>query len=120
MDPKELGQRGEDAAVAFLEEKGYEIIERNWKCSVGEIDIIALFSNAIVFVEVKTRRNLERGLPEDAVGPKKRRKYECIAAMYLRDHDYVNMAVRFDVMGVLVVNSGRALVRHHSNAFGVE
>ncbi len=74
--------------------------------------------DAIVFVEVKTRTNLELGLPEDAVGPKKRRKYECLAAMYLQDHDYVDMSVRFDVIGILVLKPDRAFIRHHINAFG--
>lgn len=71
-----------------------------------------------MFVEVKTRSNLELGLPEDAVGPKKRRKYESLAAIYLQDHDYVDIAVRFDVIGILVLGPERAFIRHHINAFG--
>lgn len=86
---------------------------------MGEIDIVAKFEGVLVFVEVKTRSNLEVGLPEDAVGPKKRRKYESLAAMYLQDHEYVDMAVRFDVIGLLVIKPNRALLRHHINAFGV-
>ena len=58
-------------------------------------------------------------LPEDAVGPKKRKKYETLAAMYLQDHDYVDMSVRFDVVGILVMSNNRAFMRHHYNAFGV-
>ena len=93
MNSKEIGKKGEDAAASYLKNKNYKIIERNWKCNIGEADIIALFEDTIIFVEVKTRTNIEKGLPEDAVGVKKRRKYECIAAMYLQDHDYINMSV---------------------------
>lgn len=73
----------------------------------------------MVFVEVKTRSSVKTGLPEDAVGPKKRKKYECIAAMYLQDHDFVDMSVRFDVVAILVISNDRALIRHHVNAFGI-
>ena len=86
---------------------------------MGEIDIVAMDNDTIVFVEVKTRANLEKGLPEDSVGPKKRKKYECLAAMYLQDHDFVDMPVRFDVVGILVMSKNRAFMRHHYNAFGV-
>lgn len=116
--PKAIGKRGELAAQTFVLGKGYDIIDVNWKCKIGEADIVCLFEDTIIFVEVKTRTNIERGLPEEAVNAKKRKKYECIAAMYLRDHDYVNMSVRFDVIGVLIVGNGKALIRHHINAFG--
>lgn len=116
---KSLGLKGENAAAHFLEQRGYEIVARNWTCKLGEIDIVALYDNIVVFVEVKTRKNLLTGLPEDAVTAKKRKKYECLAAMFLQDHDYVDMPVRFDVIGILVINSKKALIRHHVNAFGV-
>lgn len=116
---KTIGRKGEDAAKRYLQDKGYLILDRNWTCRMGEIDIVAKRDDTLVFIEVKTRTNIERGLPEDAVGAKKRRKYECIAAMYLQDHDYVDIAVRFDVIGILVIKNDRALVRHHVNAFGM-
>lgn len=119
MHNKDLGIKGEDAAVKFLENKSYEIIDRNWKCKMGEADIVAINDDTLVFIEVKTRSNLTTGLPEDAVGPKKRKKYECIAAMYLQDHDFVDMQVRFDVIAILVINESRAMIRHHVNAFGI-
>ena len=115
---KSLGFKGECAAAKYLENKGLKILDRNWKCKLGEIDIVAKNDDVIVFVEVKTRSNLELGLPEDAVGPKKRRKYESLAAIYLQDHDYVDIAVRFDVIGILVLGPERAFIRHHINAFG--
>lgn len=119
MHNKLLGKRGEKAAAKFLMRKGYKIEDTNWVCPLGEIDLVATYDDVLIFVEVKTRTNIKTGLPEDAVGAKKRRKYESMAAMYLKDHEFVDMPVRFDVVGILVVNEERALIRHHINAFGV-
>ena len=113
----ELGKRGEDAAARFLYRRGYDIVERNWKCAAGEADIIARDGEAVVFVEVKTRTSVEKGMPSDAVDKRKREKYEKIAALFLRDYDAVDVPVRFDVVSLLVVDDDRALVRHHINAF---
>jgi len=66
-----LGKEGEDEAVKYLEKKGYRIIERNFLCRQGEIDIIALDKEYIVFVEIKTRTNTEYGLPSESVTEKK-------------------------------------------------
>lgn len=114
---KDLGRRGERAAARFLEARGFKILERNWTCDAGEADIIANHEGDLVFVEVKTRSNLEHGLPDEAVDAAKRSRYERIAAYYLRDCDTVDMPVRFDVVSLLVVGGERALVRHHINAF---
>lgn len=116
----ELGKRGEDAAAHFLERRGYEILDRNWECQFGEADIIAQNNNVLAFVEVKTRSTAEKGFPEEAVTHEKRSRYEKIAAMYLCCHDYVDMAVRFDVIALLVAGKNRAFLRHHINAFGVD
>lgn len=113
----ELGRRGEDAAARFLYRRGYDIVERNWTCAAGEADIIARDGEAVVFVEVKTRTSIEKGLPSEAVNQAKRSKYEKIAAMFLSQYDAVDVPVRFDVVSLLVIDSDRALVRHHINAF---
>ena len=115
---KQIGERGEIAAARFLERRGYDIVERNWTCKAGEADIVAKDNENLVFVEVKTRTNLEVGLPEEAVDAEKRQRYERIAAYYLADHPYVDMQVRFDVVGILVCAPDRALIRHHIDAFG--
>lgn len=78
-----LGKRGELAAVRFLSRKGYEILETNWTCVAGEADIVALEEDTLCFVEVKTRSNVEKGFPAEAVDAKKRDRYERIAACYL-------------------------------------
>lgn len=116
---QELGHRGEIAATRFLERKGYYIHDRNWKCSAGEVDIVAEDEDVLVFVEVKTRSNCDKGLPEEAVDAKKRRRYEKIAAYYLREHEFVEKVIRFDVVSILVVGDDRAFLRHHCNAFAV-
>lgn len=117
MTPQEIGRRGERAASRYLERMDYEIIEHNWECPAGEADIIALDGDTLVFCEVKTRTSLEHGLPVEAVDAQKRSRYEKIAGWYLRDHDYTDMCVRFDIVALLVVNGERALVRHYVNAF---
>ncbi len=118
----DLGKRGEDAAAKFLERHGYEIIARNWTCSAGEADIIARDGDALVFVEVKTRSNTEKGLPEEAITTAKRKRYEKIAVSFLKGFDLDeadDVQVRFDVVSIVVVSPDRAFVRHHINAFGV-
>ena len=112
-----LGRRGEEAAVRYLEGRGFEILERNWRCCAGEADIIAYDEDDLVFIEVKTRSNIRLGLPSEAVDAQKRSRYEKIAALYLKDFDRTDLPVRFDVIGILVTSRDRALLRHHVNAF---
>lgn len=116
---KELGRRGERAAEKFLVRRGYDVVARNWTCPAGEADLVVRDESSIVFVEVKTRTSVEKGLPEEAVGREKRSKYERIAAFFLSDYPYTDMFVRFDVISILVMHEDRAFVRHHINAFGV-
>ena len=115
----ELGRRGEDAAARFLERRGYDIVERNWTCAAGEADIVARDADgALVFVEVKTRSSCDCGLPSDAVDAKTRDRYERIAALFLQGYDVVDVPMRFDIVSILVVPGGRAMIRHFINAFG--
>lgn len=112
-----LGRKGEEAAARFLRRHGYEILERNWTCSAGEVDIIARDGAAVVFVEVKTRSHCDNGFPSEAVNDKKRKRYECIAAQFLQDFEAVDVSVRFDVVAIVVISPDRAMIRHHINAF---
>lgn len=116
----ELGRRGEDAAARFLDRRGYDIVERNWRCAAGEADIIARDNEFVVFVEVKTRSNCDCGLPAEAVNDEKRERYERIAALFLQGYDVVDVPVRFDIISIVVLSSDRALIRHHINAFGAQ
>ena len=88
------------------------------ECAAGEADIVARDGDgSIVFVEVKTRSNCERGLPSEAVDAEKRKRYERIAACFLADYDVVDVPVRFDIIGIVAVAEDRAMIRHHINAF---
>jgi len=117
---KKLGERGEDAAVAFLERTGVTIVERNWRCQSGEIDIVALDGEILVLCEVKTRRTAAKGTPEEAVTPAKQRRYARLAAAYVQAAGIDPVTVRFDVITLLVVAEDRALLRHYRSAFVVE
>ena len=112
-----LGKRGEDAAVKFLYARGYEILERNWKCFAGEADIIAKDGDCLVFVEVKTRKDTKHGFPSEAVNADKRAKYEKIALAYVSEYDEIDIPVRFDVISIVVVAADRAMIRHTISAF---
>lgn len=113
----EIGRRGENAATNYLITAGYEILERNWRCRVGEADIICRDGDTIVFVEVKTRRNIDAGWPEEAVDGDKRRKYEDISLCYLAKHDIDEVLMRFDVVSIVMLDETRASIRHHINCF---
>jgi putative endonuclease len=117
---KRLGERGEDAAAAFLERSGMTVVERNWRCPTGEVDIVALDGETIVLCEVKTRRSTSKGTPEEAVTPAKRRRYAKLAAAYLQHAGVGSVGIRFDVISLTVIAVDRALLRHHRAAFVVE
>lgn len=114
-----LEAKGLNATARFLKKQGYEILERCWKCKFGEIDFIALDEDVLVFVEVKTHSNEDDGMPEDSVARDKRIRLEKIAIKYLSKHDYSDIAVRFDMVRILVINPERAFLRHHINAFAI-
>ncbi|MDI6900417.1 MAG: YraN family protein [Anaerosomatales bacterium] len=113
----ELGKRGEEAAAAYLERLGYQIVDRNWRTKVGEIDIVALDGETLVLCEVKTRRSRRTGTPEDAVSATKQRRIARLAEAYLTSAGISGCPVRFDVIGLLVLAEDRALLRHHRAAF---
>lgn len=117
---QELGRKGEEAACRYLEAKGYEILERNWYCHFGEADIIARDPDGtFCFIEVKTRRSVEAGIPEEAITRDKRRRYERIALCYMMvcDDWDDNDPVRFDAIGICATGGHRALLRHHKSCF---
>ncbi len=89
---KRLGQRGEDAAAAYLERVGMTVVERNWRCPSGEIDLVALEDETLVLCEVKTRRSTAKGTPEDSVTPAKQRRYKTLARAYVQQAGLVTCA----------------------------
>jgi len=118
MQSRQLGRDGEEIACRYLEDKGMRIIERNWRCRAGEADVIAYDGDELAFIEVKTRRNVDTGFPEEAVTAEKRRRYEKIALLYLSDHDLPSAQVRFDIVAIIIMGAQRAFVRHHYDAYG--
>lgn len=114
---KRLGERGEDAAAAYLDRSGLTVVERNWRCPSGEIDIVALDGEVLVLCEVKTRKGVGKGTPEEAVTPAKQKRYKRLAAAYLQAEGLEQVEVRFDVITLLVLAEDRALLRHHRAAF---
>jgi putative endonuclease len=113
----ELGVRGERIAAAYLTDVGLRLLDRNWRCREGELDIVAREGAAIVFCEVKTRRGVGYGHPVEAVTPVKQRRLRLLAQRWLAAHEEHARDLRFDVVGVLVPRSGPALVTHLRAAF---
>jgi len=96
----DLGRRGEALAARELRRRGYAILERRWRCRIGEIDIVARDGEVLVVVEVKARSRSDYGPPVDAVDRDKRVKRERLALAYLQAKRRRDVAVRFDVIGV--------------------
>lgn len=117
---KPLGQRGEDAAAAYLERVGMTVVERNWRSKQGEVDIVALDGTTLVLCEVKTRKTVRAGTPEEAVTPAKQRRYKRLADAYIQAASLDEVDVRFDVITILVIGEDKALLRHHRAAFAPE
>ncbi|HPC74419.1 MAG TPA: YraN family protein [Syntrophales bacterium] len=114
----DTGREGEAHAVRHLQREGYRIIERNYRCVFGEMDIIAREGGACVFVEVKSRRSVRFGDPKYAVDRRKQRKMSAVALCYLKEKRLLDHPARFDVVTVLFSEEGPRveLVR---NAFGL-
>src|SRR5450759_2824592 len=119
MDSTAIGRRGEDSAAAYLERIGYRIEERNWRCPIGEIDIVAWDEDALVLAEVKTRRTEKAGSAEEAVSPAKQHRLVKLAAAWLSSTTRRPESIRFDVIAIRVIAQDRALLRHYRSAFEV-
>jgi putative endonuclease len=118
MDRSEIGQRGEDAAAAFLQRLGMQIETRNWRSPAGEIDIVVRDGDELVFVEVKTRKSERAGTAEEAVSAAKQRRIVRLARAYLASVGGTpDTGVRFDVVAIRVIAEDRALLRHYRGAF---
>ncbi|MCX5845359.1 MAG: YraN family protein [Deltaproteobacteria bacterium] len=112
----QTGKRGEDIAVAYLKNRGYRIIERNYKCLFGEIDIVAKDGDTVVFVEVKSRKSEKFGDPQGAVGREKQKKISRISLKYLEEKHLYPCDARFDVVAIKMLPAG-SIVELIQNAF---
>jgi len=101
LDRVILGKKAEDAAAEYIKEQGYRLRERNFRCPLGEIDIIAEDQGVLVFVEVRSRTKANFGLPEETVNWVKQQKLRRLAAAYLQRTREWGKECRFDVIGVL-------------------
>jgi putative endonuclease len=112
-----VGAWGERLAAQHLLAAGYRIVARNWRCSAGEVDIIAWHAETLVFCEVKTRRGVGYGTPADAVVFAKARRLRHLAAIWLAANEVHPREVRFDVVSVLVRPRSAPEIDHIRSAF---
>jgi putative endonuclease len=109
---QEIGTRGEDLAAAELQRQGMVILDRNWRCRAGEIDIVAEEAGSLVFCEVKCRTGLGFGAPLEAITYAKSRKLRQLAAQWLAAHDVNAQRVRIDAIGVVILATSEPQITH--------
>ena len=113
-----LGNKGERYAARYLRKQGYRILCRQHNSQFGEIDLIALDNGCIVFVEVKTRTSLASGHPVEAVNHHKQQKLTQLALAYLKRHNLLDRAARFDIVALIWPRDARRpQLTHYKNAF---
>ena len=112
-----LGREGENAAEAYLKKKGYRIIEKNFRCKLGEIDIIADQDGVVVFIEVKARADHQYGHPFNAVTPTKQQKIIQVAQSFLAKHRLLEKPTKFDVVGLTADPKGAFKIELLENVF---
>jgi putative endonuclease len=109
MKRRELGQKGEEIALRFLKKNGYRILERNYVCRMGEVDIIAREKDTFAFIEVKTRRSTAFGPPQLAVNPAKQMQLSKVALHFLKAKGLEEAKARFDVVAILLGSKGEEI-----------
>jgi len=110
------GRAGEDAAQRVYERRGYVVVARNWRCALGELDLVLIRRGLLVFCEVKTRSGPAFGGGYEAVSWSKRRKIRTLAEVYIGQHGFSHAEVRFDVASVWL-SGGRPDVEVFEDAF---
>lgn len=108
------GESGEKIAAEYLKKKGYVIIDKNFKTNVGELDIVALDNDCLVFVEVKTRMSDKYGAPSEAVTAAKQKKISQVAAQFINKYRYFDLNIRFDI---IEIRMDLKEINHIENAF---
>jgi putative endonuclease len=108
----QLGIDGEQVAADFLQTAGMEILARNWRCSEGEIDIVALDDRALVICEVKTRSSVRYGTPVEAVNRQKARRLRRLAVRWALEGSVLYQDIRIDVIGILLTATGEYEIEH--------
>jgi putative endonuclease len=107
-----VGRYGEDLAARYLSEHGFAVLERNWRCELGEIDIVAREGDTLVVCEVKTRRGLNYGSPLESITYRKLTTLRKLSGRWLQDHQLRPAAIRIDVVAVLFDHNTPPTVDH--------
>ena len=111
-----LGKAGEDIALNKIKKLGYKCIERNYRCPLGEIDLVARHRDCLVFIEIKTRKGRDVGYAKEAVTERKKRQISKAALNYMKEKGCCNVRSRFDVVAVSI-NQGKPDIEVIQNAF---
>jgi len=115
---KQIGALGESIAAKYLQDQGYQVLDQNFTVKYGEIDLVALDEDCVVFVEVKTRRSATFGNPEDSVTPAKIERMENAALLWLQAHPEVPDEWRMDVIAILIDRDKQVSdLQHFINAY---
>lgn len=112
-----LGRLGEDLAVRYLQRSGYEVLERNWRCARGEIDVVVRDASTLIFVEVKTRTGVAFGHPLEALTERKVARLRSLASLWRQAHPAQRGAMRIDAIGVLVPHNAPYSIEHVRGVF---
>lgn len=107
INKRDVGQKGEQIALKYLKSKGYKILETNYRCQLGEIDIIARNKRDLVFLEVRSKMSEDFGLPRESITYRKQQRLMKIALSYLQHKELTNQNYRFDVVEVILDTTGR-------------
>jgi putative endonuclease len=107
-----LGRFGEDLAVRHLEADGFTVLERNWRCELGEIDVVARDGSVLVVVEVKTRSSVSHGTPFEAITERKLHRLERLGIAWMRARGVRPRGMRVDIVSVLRPRTGPSVVEH--------
>lgn len=117
---KDIGLLGEDISQSYLKDLGYRILEKNFRCKCGEIDLIAINKGYICFIEVKTRYGSNFGSPAESVTYSKQHKIYKTAQVYILKNNIIYSNFRFDVMEIILnINNNDFLVNHIQDAFQI-
>lgn len=118
IDTKQaFGNEGERMAQRFLESLGFRILDKQFRCRFGEVDLIALDGDTIVFVEVKTRQSDRKGQPAEAVTPHKQQQIVKVALHYLKRHGWLDRRSRCDVVAIRLDDPASPHITHYRHAF---
>lgn len=120
MKRRETGIQGEKLAKAFLEKRGYHVIETNYRCHEGEIDIVARHHDSLVFIEVRTKTSLAFGSPQESITPAKQERMRAAAYHYQQTHDSLPSLWRIDFVAVELNRQGKTHIELIENAVGEE